>query len=156
MAYSGVTAKIPLGELGLLTDSNPGSLPLGSLVDARNVVINEGTVQKAPGTYIYNPNHQLDGAVVGLVDWKPNPFQQRLIALTDNGSIYRDTGNRTFNLGTSINTGLSEANPRAQFISGGNETAGRNKKLFLVTDGTNQISIRWRRHHIQSHYNTCS
>lgn len=141
MAYTGVTARIPLGDFGLLTDSSPGSLPPGALIEARNVVLNNGTVQKAPGTYIYNANNQLSGAVVGLIDWRPNPFLQRLIALTDQGNIYRDTGNRTFGGATAITTGLSNVTPRSQFITGGNETAGRNKKLFLVTDGKNQIKV---------------
>lgn len=141
MAYSGVSVRIPLGDYGLLTDSNPSSLPYGALIEAKNVILNNGLVQKAPGTYLYNADNQLDGAVCALFDWFPTPFQQRLIALTDNGSIYRDNGNRTFGSGTAITTGLSDVNPRAQFISGGNETAGRSKKLFLVSDGKNQIKV---------------
>lgn len=141
MAYAGVTVRIPLGEYGLLTDYSPGSLPLGALIEAKNIVLNNGTLQKAPGTYIYNDSNQLDSAIHGLVDWRPTPFIQRLIALTANGSIYRDTGNRTFGDATAITTGLSDISPRAQFVEGGNEVAGRDKKLFLITDGKNQIKV---------------
>lgn len=141
MAYTGATVKIPLGNFGLLTDMSPSSLPLGALIEARNVIINNGTVQKAPGSYRYNVNHPLDDEVHGLFDWFPTPFVQRLIALTKSGSIYKDTGNRTFNNATAITTGLTQISPRAQFVEAGNETAGRNKKLFLITDGANQIKV---------------
>jgi hypothetical protein len=127
--------------MGLLTDTNPTNLPLGALIQAKNVVLNEGVVQKAPGSLIYNTSHQLDGAVVALHDWWPTPFLQRLIAVTEAGSIYRDTGNRTFNGAVSINSSLTGLDPRAQFVAGGNETAGRDKRLFLFSDGNNQLKV---------------
>jgi hypothetical protein len=140
VAYIGVQAIIPVGGLGLLTDTAPGSLPLGALIAADNVVINQGTVQKAPGAYVYNST-ELDGAIVGLRDWWPDPFTQRLIAVTAAGSIYKDNGNKSFSGGTAINTGLGTIDPRCQFTDGGNETAGRSKKLFLTTDGRTQVKV---------------
>lgn len=141
MAYAGMTARIPLGGYGLLTDHSPGSLPPGSLIEAKNVVLNNGLVQKAPGAYRYNSGDVLDSAIVGLFDWWPTPFLQRMIAVTENGSIYRDTGNRTFNGATAINSSLTGMDPRCQFVEAGNETAGRNKKLFLFSDGNNQLKV---------------
>lgn len=140
MAYMGLQTTIPVGQFGLLTDLSPGDLPPGALIEAKNVILNNGTVQKAPGAYEYNST-ALDGTIVGLKDWHPNPFTQRLIAATSNGSIYRDIGNKSFSSGTAINTGYSGLDPRCQFIDGGNETAGRNKKLFFLSDGRNQIQV---------------
>ena len=140
MAYTGVIATIPLGNYGLLTDLAPGDLPVGALIEARNVVLTLGTLQKAPGAWEYN-SAALDGPVVGLYDWWPDTYKQRLIALTSAGSLYRDTGDKTFNGGTAATTGLNAVSPRSQFVPGGNETAGRNKKLFLLTDGMNQIKV---------------
>ncbi len=141
MAYTGVTFNIPLGHFGLLTDMSPGKLPLGALIEAKNVVLNEGSIQKAPGAYIYNNNHVLDGKIVALFDWFPTPFIQRLIAMTDAGSTYRDDGDRTFTNATAINTGFSSLNPRSTFVEGGNETSGRDKKLFYFSDGNNQLQV---------------
>ena len=141
MSYEGNVVRIPVGQFGLLTDESPSNLPLGALIEAKNVVLNEGTVQKAPGSLIYNTNYVLDGAVVALHDWFPTPFLQRLMAVTDNGSVYRDTGDRTFAIGVPIITGLTNLDPRAQFVAGGNETGGRAKKLFLFSDGHNQLQV---------------
>lgn len=141
MSYVGNIVTIPLGRFGLFTDLSPAELPLGALIEAKNVVINEGTVQKAPGTLIYNTSNQLSGAIVALRDWFPTPFLQRLIAVTDAGNIYRDTGDRTFEGTTAITTGLTGMDPRSMFVDGGNETAGNNKKLFLFSDGNNQLKV---------------
>lgn len=140
MSYSGVTASIPLGQYGLLTDSSPGSLPLGALIEAKNIILNNGLVQKAPGTQIYNST-ALDSKIVALWDWFPTPFIQRLIAVTSNGSIYRDIGDKSFSSTTAINTGYATLTPRATFVEGGNETAGRDKKLFLFTDGIEPVQV---------------
>ena len=109
MAYTGQVVKIPLGDYGILTDMAPGDLPLGALIEAKNVVVNNGTVQKAPGSYVHNPDNQLDGAIVAMFDWFPEPTKQRLIVATETGKIYRDT-DRTFNLATPITTGLPTIN----------------------------------------------
>lgn len=141
MAYMGVEATIPLGQLGLMTDMTPSELPPGALIEAKNIVFNKGTLEKAPGSLVYNPNYQLDGAVVALHDWWPNTTFQRMIALTNSGKIYRDIGDRTFTLATPINTGFANATPNSMFVDGGNETAGRDKKLFMFTDGAYQLQV---------------
>lgn len=140
MAYQGVHAVIPLGQYGLLTDFAPGALPPGALIEATNVVLNSGLIQKAPGSYVYNST-ALDGQVVALFDWWPTPYIQRMIAATSAGSIYRDIGDKTFGGGTAIKTGLGTLDPRSKFIEAGNETAGRNKKLFYVSDGRYQVQV---------------
>jgi len=140
MAYRGAVATIRLGDFGLLTDRSPADLPLGALIEAKNIIISEGLVQKAPGARIYNPNNQL-AKIVALFDWQPDIVTQRMIAVCADGNIYRDTGDGTFNSSTAIATGLTNPSPRSQFIPGGNETAGRDKRLFLFTDGENQLKV---------------
>lgn len=141
MAYSGVTAPITLGQLGLHTDMSPSDLPPNALIEAKNILLSNGMCQKAPGTLIYNTNDQLDSGIVALHDWWPNTVQQRTIALTDTGKIYRDIGDRTFTSATAITTGLGAPTPNSMFIEGGQETSGRDKKLFLFTDGLNQVKV---------------
>ena len=140
MAYAGLKVNIPLGNLGLLTDRSPSELPMGALIGANNVVVSEGLVQKAPGTLIYNPSNQLP-KIVGLFDWRPSIAVQYLVALCADGTIYRDEGDGTFNGSTAIKTGLGSLTPRSQIVPGGNETAGRDKKLFFFTDGAKQLQV---------------
>ena len=122
-----------------MTDLSPGAIPRGALIKANNVTFETGLVTKAPGSLKYNTN-ALSAGIVGLWDWWPDPFTQRLIALTSAGSLYRDIGDKTFSGGTAITTGLLSVTPNAFFVEGGNETAARNKKLFLFT-GTNQVKV---------------
>lgn len=130
MAYKGIEAKIPLGEIGLLTDLPSDKLPPNALIFSRNICHFNGNVQKAPGTIKYNSS-ALPDKVVSIHDWWPDTTTQRLIAVCANGSIHKGR-DRAF---TSINTGLGTLSPNCVFAEGGNETASSAKKLFLFTNG---------------------
>lgn len=134
MAYQGTKAKIDLGELGLLTDIAQDKTPPNALINARNICLFNGTVQKAPGSAPWN-REALPHPIVALHDWWPTINKQRKIAVTRDGSIYigRD---RVF--GAPANTSLGLLNPNCKFTEGGAETAGRPKKLFLFTAGKSQ------------------
>lgn len=137
MAYSGTKAKIPLGDLGLLTDVAMDEIPPNALIRANNVTFFNGSVQKAPGSLRWNAS-PLPSGIVAVHDWKPTTVIRRLIAVTEEGSIYKGQ-DRLF--GDPVNTGLGKFNPNCQFASGGAETAGRNRKLFLFTDGVTQPQV---------------
>lgn len=141
MAYLGQTVTIQLGDFGLLTDVTSGQVPKGALIRANNISLETGYVTKAPGSLRYNSTQVLPAGIVAIADWHPEPFVQRLIALCANGSLYRDIGDRIFSGATAINTGLGTPTPRSMFVQGGNETASRSKKLFLFTDGLNQVKV---------------
>lgn len=130
---------IPIGEIGLLTDLPPGSVPRGAFILAKNVSYETGLVTKAPGSRKYN-TQVLPSAIVAIFDWWPNLSSQRLIAACANGSIYRDDGDRTFTAATAIKTGLSALTPKSIFVEGGSETASRDKKLFFFSD-SNQVQV---------------
>lgn len=140
MSYAGTQITIPLGQLGLLTDLPPSDIPAGALVLANNVTLEKGLVEKSAGSLKYNSN-ALTAGVVGIFDWHPDVVKQRLIAATSDGKLWRDIGDRTFTLTTPINTGLGTLNPNCFFVEGGNETAGRGKKLFFFSDGLNQVQV---------------
>lgn len=139
MAYSGQVATIQLGSIGLLTDLPPGQLPPGSLLRANNVSFETGLITKAPGSAQYN-TVALPASVVAIKDWWPNPSTQRMIAACSNGSVYRDIGDRNFSANVAIASGLGNLTPKCFFVDGGQETAGRVKKLFLLT-GTAQMKV---------------
>jgi len=139
MAYGGTWASIPLGQLGLLTDVPPGEVPRGALIRANNISYETGMVTKAPGSLRYN-TQILPSPIVALFDWWPDTVTQRLIAACANGSLYRDIGDRVFSGAVAIKSGLMALEPRNMFVEGGNETAGRQKKLFFFSS-TNQVQV---------------
>lgn len=140
MAYSGVTARIPLGQSGILTDMAPSALPVQALTDANNITLTNGTVQKAPGTRKLNATALPAGIVAG-VDWRPNSVVQKTIVACSNGSIYYDTGPGDFALQVTLASGLTNLSPNSKFVTGGNETGGRPKKLFFFSFGENQLKV---------------
>lgn len=139
MSYQGQIAHIPLGEFGLLTDVPPGQVPRGALVRAYDVSFETGSVTKAPGSSRYS-SQVLPAGIVALTDYWPDIVSQRLIVACSNGSIYRDDGDKTFGGATAIASGLLNLTPKSMFVHGGNETAGRAKKLFFFSS-TNQVQV---------------
>lgn len=139
MAYEGVIAKIPLGELGLLTDISPDKAPPNGLIQAVNICYYNGCVEKAPGSIQWNAT-ALSAGIVACHHWMPDIITERFIAVTSTGDIYKGR-DRVF--GTAINTSVASVlTPNCVFSEGGAETAGRGKKLFLFTGGaTNPLVL---------------
>lgn|SRR3990167_1377996 len=139
MAYTGIKAKIPLGDIGLLTDVSPDRLPAGALIKARNVCFFNGNVQKAPGSIRWNSATAVSSGIVAIHHWKPTQDVERFIAVTDDGNIYKGK-DRTF--GSAINSTIAATlTPNCMFVAGGSETSIRNKKLFLFTEGRTNVQV---------------
>lgn len=139
MAYSGSQIPIPLGQLGLRTDDAQTSLPANAMIKANNITMFAGRVEKSHGTTKYNATALTD-AVVSVFDWYPTPNLQRLIAVTADGKIWRDTGDSTFSSNTPIKDLATTLSTDVHQVTGGAEEAGRNKKLFIFT-GNKQIQV---------------
>lgn len=140
MAYSGVSIPIVLGQVGLITDDPISSLPLNALAKANNVSFQNGRISKSLGCSKLNST-ALSSDIVGLFDWWPTSALQRTIALTDDGKMFRDTGDGTFTTQTAITSGLGALTTDSHMITAGQESAGRSKKLFTFTNGVNQIKV---------------
>lgn len=140
MGYTGEVVTIPLGQNGIVSDLAETDRPPGSLLYAKNISLYNGTAEKAPGTHILNSS-PLTAGIVALFDWWPITTLQRTIAITSDGSAWRDEGSGSFNGGTAITTGLGVLNPNCMFVSGGQETSSSSKKLFLFTAGMNQLKV---------------
>ena len=140
MAYLGTSADIPFGSFGVLSDLAPTDLPVNCLIDANNIDLLPGVVQKAPGGRRLN-SVALPSGVVSLFDWHPNENTQKTMAACENGAIYFDTGPGDMNGNVPIATGLTNLTPNCQFVSGGQEIGGRAKKLFFFSFGENQIKV---------------
>lgn len=133
MGYIGQQISIPLGQLGLRTDDIATSLPPNALVEANNIRLINNTIAKFPGSAKFNST-ALSGGIIGLFDWFPTGAQQRLIAITSDGNVFRDTGDGTFSSGTAIASGLgSPAVETTKIVAAGNESAADNRKLFFFT-----------------------
>jgi hypothetical protein len=137
MGYVGTTIPIPLGQIGLMTDLPMGQIPPNAAIVATNVSINNNRIEKSPGSTKYNST-VLPASVVAVYDWWPTASLQRLIAVTSDGKIFRDTGDGTFSTATAITTGLGTLDNTVCMVSGGNEAGGSDKRLFIFT-GTNQV-----------------
>lgn len=136
--YGGYVATISLGNQGVLSDQAPGQIPHTALIEAYDIDYGPGYIQKAPGSYRYNLN-ALATPIVGVIDYWPNLITQRLFAATNDGKIYRDTGDREFGLNTAVATGLGALDTSCCFVVGGAEIAGRDKKLFFFSNGKAQL-----------------
>lgn len=140
MAYVGSSIPIPLGELGIRTDAPMTSLPPNALLKANNVSLYSGRIEKARGTTKYNPVALPSNEVVCVFDWFPTTADQRLIAVTSDGKIWRDTGDRTFSSNTPIENLATAVTTDTHMVTGGQEEAGADKKLFILT-GAKQIQV---------------
>jgi hypothetical protein len=140
MAYMGTSARIPLGASGIISDAAPTELPVNALTQAKNVTLVNGTVQKSPGGRRLN-TVPLPAGGVAAVDWHPDEITQQTVVACSNGEIYFDTGPGDFNLLVPIATGLTNLTPNSMFVTGGNETGGREKKLFFFSFGENQLKV---------------
>lgn len=140
MAYIGQEIPIPLGQLLLHTDDAATQLPPNAAIKANNIDVYSGNVAKSGSSTVYNVGNAVDAGIIALWDWFPTPSQQRLIAVTTNGKVWRDTGDGTFGTLTPIKTGLGTLTSDTYFCEGGAEASGINKKLFIFT-GASQAQV---------------
>lgn len=159
MGYTGQTQSVNLGQYGLMTDLPPDLIPHGALIDASNITMTNGRLQKMPGVHGYldpaatmpwndatNTYYDAHNAAdfVGIFDWHPTAERQRMIAAMSNGYLWRDDGAGTFaqNSSTPLNKiQLIKFDPNCTFVTGGVEAAGKSRKLFFFSNGRNQVQV---------------
>lgn len=140
MAYVGQSISIPLGALGLVTDLPYTSLPPNSFIEAYNIDMSGGNVATALGATKFNST-ALTGSVLCLFDWEPTSGNQRTVAVTSDGKVWRDVGNGTFNSYTPIKTGLGTLSlENVKIVEGGATDTTTNKKLFIF-NGASQVQV---------------
>ena len=139
MGYNGFTVPIVLGEVGLVTDAAATALPINALSKANNITFQNGRISKQLGCTKFNST-TLGADIVALFDWWPTSALQRLIAVTDDGKIWRDTGDGTFSTTTPILTGLGAVTTDTHIMTAGAESSGEVRELWVFT-GTSQIKV---------------
>jgi hypothetical protein len=141
MAYVGTSLSVPFGSQGLVTDMPMTSIPVNAAIKANNISLTTSRLEKSKGSARYNPGYVLDAGIVSAIEWNPIPSVQRIIALTANGKAWRDVGDGSFAAQTPIATGLGALTPDAHMVTGGSEVAGNPKKLFIFTNGNQQVKV---------------
>lgn len=101
MAYKGTTAPIPIGQVGLYTDEPQDKIPANAAAIANNISLFTGQVEKSSGSIKYTTT-QLEAPIIALADWWPIPTNQRLIAATSNGKLWRDSGDGSWSSLTAL------------------------------------------------------
>lgn len=101
MAYTGQTVPISLGQLGLHTDDPQAVIPPNAAIKANNVSLYKSVLLKSPGSSQYSAT-AISSNIVGVFDWWPTPTAQRLIAITSDGKIWKDSGDGSWTSGVNI------------------------------------------------------
>lgn len=131
--YEGVTViELILGREGLWGLKNRNLIPIGGLVQARNMTLEDHSLRVGGGAALVGSAFG-GGTVAGVeaIDYWPDTSTQRTVVVGDNGSVYKDDG-----AGGSwvvLVSGLTTANSVPHLVPGGGEAAGNNRKLFLFT-----------------------
>lgn len=139
--YKGIIYTIQCGLGGLHTDDPHTVIPNTDLIKTNNISLDQGAIQKAPGSIRFN-KASLGSGVVGGFDWWPNTIIQRFIAVTRNGQVWRlpDGYNQAVMAPTDVaQTNLLVSN-QVFLVSGGAESPGRDRKLFILS-GNNPIQV---------------
>jgi len=141
MATKNVVIPIPLNTDGMSGSVNPSTIAPTESIDARNLTYFYGTQRKEGGTTKYNAS-AVTGAprILAGCDWWPTPGVQRMVIVTDDGKIYKDSGGGTF--ATTLKSGLSMADMSAPvFVACGKETISADRLLAVFLGPNNQVQI---------------
>lgn len=140
MSYRGTIIPVPMGSQGLVTDS-AANAPPQSLLEATNVSLRYGIIEKCPGSRRWN-NTVFPGEVAGFHDFWVDDVTQRIIVGCRDGKLYKMSDAYTRSELTASGSAPSSLTwgkvPR--FIAGGSESAGASRKLFVFT-GNDPIQV---------------
>jgi len=145
MGYIGQRVRIPVGRGGLLTDQNQSDIPPTNLIEATNIEIRNGIVQKELGSRKFN-NTALSGTsgIVALIDWHPNTVKQAFVAVTRDGKVWYvpDAETTTEIVPAAGDLAPVTLNPTTQtfILTGGSESSTKNRKLFIFT-GNDPVQV---------------
>jgi len=142
MSYMGTAVNIPIGDMGIFTDDAQTITPPQGLILAENVQIRNGFLEKMPGSRKWNKTILPSLSIVAMFDWWPTETAQRLIAVTSDGKVWRFTDEYNFTevLGVSGAPVTLTVTDQVVMVAGGQELAGRDRKLFILT-GNNPIQV---------------
>lgn len=143
MRYKGIKGPIRVGRGGLLTDLGTNDIPDTHLIDAKNIIIQDGQLQKDKGSRRWTRS-ALASAIVALREWSPDEAKSYILVITRGGTIHRyvnwEEVAQITALATTDPDTLTITSNNAFIIEGGEESPSNNKKLFIFTKN-NQIQV---------------
>lgn len=158
MAYRGQSIIIPLGDGGIVSDVPQSRMPSTSLIEARNVTLANGYVEKHYGSRAWqqpNPStgasNLVNGGVAAFQEYFPEDGIQRIIALSKFGNVVKFRSRyESITVYAKPGSGapvLLNYKPYAYYgvfgpkiLIGGNETAGGPRKVFIFS-GADQVQV---------------
>ena len=144
MPYTGITATIPGGAGGFNPVDNPAIVPMTDLLEAENVIIEDGTWHKLHGVMAWAvdlPGTPPNNCVDSLMEWHPTLDTQCMASACRTGYLYK-SDEATGDLGyTCLNTvSPVTTTQRSQWIVAGQETAG-NPPILVFVNGYNSPGV---------------
>lgn len=151
MGYAGQVGIIQLGNGGLHTDDPQNKIPPTDLINATNIQLYHGYIEKCGGSLPYNQS-PLPVGVVAIIDWWPDAITQRVIAVCRDGRVYRYrngylpfsevTPAANSNPSTTPNVPATlQASTQTVMVPGGAEATGNPRKLFIFSGSTPQVIV---------------
>lgn len=144
MGYKGETAPIRIGHGGLFTDFPPNDIPDTHLIEANNVTIQDGTLQKDKGSRRWNFTALASGLAC-MREFYPTEAKGYVYVATKGGLLHRFE-NRESQMQITRESATTDPSPLAVtetnvfLVEGGQEAPGNSKKIFVFT-GNNQIQV---------------
>lgn len=138
MGYTGNIYPIILAQGSLNGDKNIARVPSYDYLDATNVSMDQGFMQKAYGEAKLNSADTLASAIVGGTEYYPAVSTQVQVIATADGKLLKATGVGT-TYATELKTGLG-SDKMTTFCSGGEEYPGADRKLFCF-NGYNVVQV---------------
>lgn len=149
MAYNGNQKVIKFGAYGLTTDLSQDNIPSEALIRCQNVQFKNGTIERADeitdwmyGNPVYQTPDFEDEKPIAVKRYYPHPRIERQIVITDAGHVYKYTTGFTrvevTPTGTAPITLSIDSMP--VIVTGGNETDGDNKKVYIFT-GNSPVQV---------------
>lgn len=133
MSANFLIAEIPIGQDGFNGHDNKSLIPVTALLEANNITLERGLLQKDGGAALYTtttPALATDVKIIGGFDWIPSGSTQTPVLFLVSGTVKRDDGTGAYP--TTMATALTGVTT-PQFVEGGKEAAGRSRKMFIFT-----------------------
>lgn len=139
MAYRGLKITLPVALQGFHGSRNPSTLGPGNLSYAEGVDLDGNVVVKDGGAEKLNSSALGGGAeILSGFNWTPVSGVSADYVVLDTGDILKDTGAGTF--ATNMGTINAPSVHRPHFVTGGGESAGAARKLFIFSD-SDQVQV---------------
>lgn len=146
--YRGQNILIPLGGGGLQTDIPQNRIAPTKLIEAKNITLVNGYLEKSPGSKRWNQfsntsgSTTISGGISAFAEFYPSSGNQRIIALSNDGSVYKfyNQYDRTQITAASGSPSPLTLGRQPHITIAGNETASKARKAFIFS-GLNQIQV---------------